>query len=773
MTELGSIDLDDRYALTSSLAPCATGGTLDYSKVTNRPDIPIVHDTDITIQGNNGLTGSGVITLNQTDEETVTLSHADTSTQLSVDNGDGTVIQDIKLDDYGHVTELGSTNLDNRYTPTSSLAPCATGGTLDYSKVTNRPDIPIVHDTDITIQGNNGLTGSGVITLNQTDEETVTLSHADTSTQSSVNNKNGKVIQDIELDDYGHVTELGSIDLDDRYTKTSSLAPCATGGSISGDLVDGGSVDVNRVLLATGDARTRLRLWRSDLYGIGMESSHNFGGLNNQYAMTFSMNGNADRGFWWGTPGYTKSQGAMSLTQDGRLTVAKGMRIGYGQTDGDSPGQTGLEVDGNIKRDYAYTRKQEFTGIAENDELYLGQFTTASPPAKIGVFDTGSSLDSGSEFKMSIFYNKPPVINAIQASGSTVYRFLYYKANQTTYHIWMKPSRAGNYTVFIDALGHFKSILEPSNERTECNSGLYNISTDEGHTKLGVNILQPEYEIDVSGTTRANRFLIDSTTATVSPTYLVGETNNTGYRYRWGNVDNFGSDVGDLVTVGNPNLPEMNIRSDFIRISKDCADQIPASVVNIHSKRTIIGETAVEAADFLGPKYQDNTVYCLNPLRAMGTKSILGYATMPGVRVMIPHFPLTHTFTIPYQTQVRDRLSYIVRYFFKFSVNLIITPIISHISSTAVVNTQYSLSIGSGGRPVGAHKGRIIPFWGSGIMRDTATFEWEILPEDVVNGLRPQMRDLTVTAAISIDNNSMVAIESMEYETVSLEISSM
>jgi hypothetical protein len=43
------------------------------------------------------------------------LSHTDTSSQGSVNNSSGTVIQDITLDTYGHITSLGSTNLDSRY----------------------------------------------------------------------------------------------------------------------------------------------------------------------------------------------------------------------------------------------------------------------------------------------------------------------------------------------------------------------------------------------------------------------------------------------------------------------------------------------------------------------------------------------------------------------------------------------------------------------------------------------------------------------------------
>lgn len=43
------------------------------------------------------------------------LGHADTSTQVSVDNSNGNVIQDVSLDSYGHVTSLGSTDLDTRF----------------------------------------------------------------------------------------------------------------------------------------------------------------------------------------------------------------------------------------------------------------------------------------------------------------------------------------------------------------------------------------------------------------------------------------------------------------------------------------------------------------------------------------------------------------------------------------------------------------------------------------------------------------------------------
>jgi hypothetical protein len=70
---------------------------------------------------------------------------------------------------------------------------------------------------DITgITAGGGLTGGGT-------SGTVTLSHTNTSSQSSVNNSSGTVIQDITLDTYGHITGLASYNLDGRYyTKSAS-----------------------------------------------------------------------------------------------------------------------------------------------------------------------------------------------------------------------------------------------------------------------------------------------------------------------------------------------------------------------------------------------------------------------------------------------------------------------------------------------------------------------------------------------------------------------
>ncbi|MDD5511813.1 MAG: hypothetical protein PHI12_13530, partial [Dehalococcoidales bacterium] len=92
-------------------------------------------------------------------------------------------------------------------------------------------------DTQVTVTAGNAITGGGTITLGA--GGTVTLNHEDTSTQSSVNNSDGTVIQDITLDTYGHLTAITSYNLDGRYyteTESDNRFLNVAGDSMSGNL---------------------------------------------------------------------------------------------------------------------------------------------------------------------------------------------------------------------------------------------------------------------------------------------------------------------------------------------------------------------------------------------------------------------------------------------------------------------------------------------------------------------------------------------------------
>ncbi len=82
-------------------------------------------------------------------------------------------------------------------------------------------------DNNTTYSAGNGIGLSGttfsVAAGGGLSQDASGLSHSDTSTQASVNNSNGTVIQDIFLDTYGHVSGIGSYNLDSRYYTESEV----------------------------------------------------------------------------------------------------------------------------------------------------------------------------------------------------------------------------------------------------------------------------------------------------------------------------------------------------------------------------------------------------------------------------------------------------------------------------------------------------------------------------------------------------------------------
>ena len=80
-----------------------------------------------------------------------------------------------------------------------------------------------VGDGTLTVSGSNGLTGSGTFSANQFANGSITIEHADTSSQASVLGSGGQVIQDVVLDTYGHVTGLDQVNFDDRYYTETEL----------------------------------------------------------------------------------------------------------------------------------------------------------------------------------------------------------------------------------------------------------------------------------------------------------------------------------------------------------------------------------------------------------------------------------------------------------------------------------------------------------------------------------------------------------------------
>jgi hypothetical protein len=234
-----------------------------------------------TVSAGSGLTGGGSLSTNRT------ISHADTSAMANVSVTGGSAVTSIGVDDFGHIQSVGTTDLDSRFvnvsgdTMSGSLTATAfvgngsgltslngsniASGTVPNARLTSASTTTagIVQLNDTTtststtqaatansvksandnantralqttsVSAGSGLTGGGSLSTNRI------ISHADTSTQASVNNSGGTVIQDVTLDGFGHVTGLASLNLDSRYyTESESDARFVnvTGDTMSGSL---------------------------------------------------------------------------------------------------------------------------------------------------------------------------------------------------------------------------------------------------------------------------------------------------------------------------------------------------------------------------------------------------------------------------------------------------------------------------------------------------------------------------------------------------------
>ena len=275
-------------AFTSTTIPTDTGDLTNGANFATVSQVPTDENIRDLAQGlfSNG-TSDGITTTVNDINNTIAITHANTSDQADVNNSDGTVIQDIFLDAYGHVNQINSANLDTRYMQNWKLA--INDGVINT--VGNAEQINLVQGNNVTIssditspntvtieatntdtnfylngitQNNNTLTfivngtpndqtftfgsnaftsttiptdtgdltnganfittagvtnGSGISTSVNSNTNTVSISHANTSDQADVNNSDGTVIQDIFLDTYGHVNQINSANLDNRYLR--------------------------------------------------------------------------------------------------------------------------------------------------------------------------------------------------------------------------------------------------------------------------------------------------------------------------------------------------------------------------------------------------------------------------------------------------------------------------------------------------------------------------------------------------------------------------
>ena len=133
-------------------------------------------DDATTVSAGGGLTGGGAIGGN------ITISHADTSNQASVNSSGSTFIQDITLDDYGHITYMNSSTVsvpDSIGVNQSWSAPGRSGNTW-YQNTTGRAIMVNMKGTSTTDSYLRvGPSTGSYVTIDNRDGDSGTWDHAD------------------------------------------------------------------------------------------------------------------------------------------------------------------------------------------------------------------------------------------------------------------------------------------------------------------------------------------------------------------------------------------------------------------------------------------------------------------------------------------------------------------------------------------------------------------------------------------------------------------
>ena len=117
----------------------------------------------------------------------------------------------------------------------------------NWVELANSSDIPTANNGTLTVQGTGALGGSGTFTANQSGNATISISHDDTSSQSSSNNSGRTYIQDVTLDEYGHVTGLATASesvVNTNLTHTGEVTG-STSLTIANNVVDEANLKVS------------------------------------------------------------------------------------------------------------------------------------------------------------------------------------------------------------------------------------------------------------------------------------------------------------------------------------------------------------------------------------------------------------------------------------------------------------------------------------------------------------------------------------------------
>ena len=292
----------------------STAWVKDQNYITSG-SLPTVNNNTITFTAGTGLTGGGAITLNQSFNETITFNNSITNNN-QLTNG------------AGYTTNTGTTTASNTQTFTNKSG--------NISQWTNNSgyitagSLPTVNNATITLSAGTGLSGGGVITLNQASNETVTFNNTITNNNQLTNgagyttntgtttagntqtftNKSGNISQ--WTNDAGYTTSVGDIT---GVTAGSGMSGGGTSGTVTLTNADKGSSQ-NIFKNVASDSGTAVADNNNDtltIVGAGSVTTAVSGD-------TLTITGTDDNENYY-VSGASYSSGTLTLTRNGLSTL--------------------------------------------------------------------------------------------------------------------------------------------------------------------------------------------------------------------------------------------------------------------------------------------------------------------------------------------------------------------------------------------------------------------------------------------------------------------
>jgi hypothetical protein len=283
-----------------------------------------------------------------------------------------------------------------------------------------------------------------------------------------------------------------------RISGTVGTATNQSGGTVS---CTSGSFS-GQFSASTASSRDKFRVYPASSYCIGMQSGVTYGDLND-WSMTFQMNNEDDRGFWWGDDGHGVNQGAMALSTRGWLNVAERIKVGGGQTDTGAAGwnlqvqgnayiSSTLECDGRIYADNGLHVRGDWLRVNGNAGIYFESYGG-------GWWMTDSTFIRNYNSKMLL----------IEGNGARIYGIegtVNYGSNTTGFRAVGVVSDPANYdfSLYVDKSVRAAGYVAFSDRRIKSNV----VDINDTYALEQVRKLKPKYYDYVDKVTRGDSSVI-------------------------------------------------------------------------------------------------------------------------------------------------------------------------------------------------------------------------------------------------------------------------